>query len=387
MAGISDSLEILGGVLDGFEKGGDSEVAKREKESMNGIIDTNGNINKLLNDFTVEPNIVVSENASYLEITDHVSSLALDIFAAYYMQAYEVLVNLHGISNKSTLKLLSTDNGVHSLGRKIGKSLSSALTRESSVSARDEETGDVHAITLSLNLEDELTTEASLGINDKFKSISERSDAILQRNLEIKINTTTNGKEVKKISIPITVRASVYKVSLSSLLIRLEDKKTINRELRFLEYKAGMKSKGDLLLSNDLIKSYMQKRIRDKKEFHDMLARRRNSSMAKVLSTGARGFEQSYNSYIITDEDRIKIESEISKKLYDKHVKNEILETLQGLSIFVIDSDEEVVTVLNSATSGNSIGRFKDIKKSKGKNETSELTELFKAMVSGRSLF
>lgn len=382
MAGISDSLEILGGVLDGFEKGGDSEVAKKEKEALNGIINTNGNLSKLLNDFTVEPNIIVSENASYLEITESVSSLALDIFAAHYMQAYEVLVNLHGLSNTSTLKLLSTDNGVMGLGRKISSSLSSALTRENSISMLDAE----NDVTLELSL-GELTTEASLGMNDKFKSISDRSDAILQRNVEIKITTNANGNEVKKISIPITIRASVYKVSMSSLLIRLEDKKTINHELRFLEYKAGMKTKGDLLLSNDLIKSYYQKRIKDKKEFHDLLARRRNSSMAKVLSTGARGFEQSYNSYIITEEDRIKIESEINKKLYDKNVKNEILETLQGLSIFVIDSDEEVVTVLNSTTNGTSVGRFKDIKKSKGKNETTELTELFKALVSGRGIF
>lgn len=404
MVGITDALNVVTTTYDLISNSTSGKVDDAEKkkayDKMDVVYAAKGDMTKLLSDFIIEPIIVISDNASRVEVVDKVAELNMNLFSSFFMQAFDTLHKIYGIDTKTAITLLSTDNGVKKMKGAMGRSLKGMLTGESA-------NGD--QITTELSLWDnndinnaDLTTEASkkrkvptvvstttIG-KSSYGSDDIAVSAILHRDLEIKIDTViTNaaGEAVSsKFSIPIIVRAMIYRVSLETILISLGDKRKNQKELRFLDWKAGLKSTSDLLFSSAAVKEYKAGRLKNPSEFQDLLKDRRASSVAKAATYGAYGFEKNYNCYIITEEDKKVLDSEIRGNLYNDKNKTEVLEKLNGFTISVLDEDEERINVMTSSMRGVSGARFKDLSKSK-QGSTSDLTDLFNAMVSNSSIF
>ncbi len=417
MSGIIEAGTVVGNIYKIIQNSvsGDSddkyiEKALNRKASDLGLVaSTQGSMTKLLSDFIVEPLVIITENASANEITDKVAEITTDVFAGFYMQTFEVINSLYGVDAKTAISLLGTDNGMKNIRRNIGNKLvngflsredasgnwsdllleSPLLTVESSIGRMTKDT--MNEIKDDRARSARNTGTGDISRSDKYKSVDEAlGSALLQRTFEVKMKATiTNDSGVQTthtITLPITVKARIVKVKLSSILLAIKPKKPGNSiTMSFLDYRAGLKSLGDFLFSSKLIKEYKDQRLKGGDEFLSMLNNRKASSTAKLASDGAIGFEKNYNSYIITEEDRIVINKELGGDIYKPRYKDMLMDALDGLSISVLDEDHERLVVLTSNIDGMSDTSFRNLKKSKDKG--SDISELVKALFNNRPMF
>ena len=394
--GISKTVDIVKkATSDNNDPAMIEQALKSQEKKMNTLMATRGSMTKLLSDFIVEPLVIITENATANEITDKVAELTTDIFASFYMQTFEVITQIYGVDAKTTISLLGTDNGVRKLRSSIGGVIAGAFKSEDALGA------DFTKMLLSenplLTVENsknpnELTNSISkIGANDKYSNLGDTlGSAILQRNIEVTMDayfTNADGtKYTHKITLPITVRARVIKVKLSTLLLGLKPGKPENSfTMSYLDYRAGLKSLGDFLFSSKLIKEYKEQRLKGGDEFLKILNERRVSATSKLAVDGAIGFEKNYNSYIITEEDRIVINKELGGDIYTERFKELFLTALDGLSVSVLDEDYERLVVLTSDIRGMSNTSFRNLKK--GKDKGGDLSELVKALFNNRPMF
>jgi len=373
----------------GNDKGATEKALRLSKKGMDVLSNVKGDMNELLSQFKVEPLIIVSENASHVEVADKVAELSTDIFSAYYLQSFEIINKLYGIDGATTLSLLGTDGGVKQMLKSGGSAIIDSFKTEDSLDHNHiyKLIGD-GALTIESSYKDKSTVD-DFKVSDKYNKMNETlGSAVLQRNLEVTLNmnfVNDEGKEYRHtFKMPLTVRARVIKVKMSSILMHIKPKNKDNTfGMKWLEYQAGLKSLGDLLFSSKLIKEYKNERLRDKDEFLKIMLERKSSSTAKLATHGAAGFERSYNSYIITEEDRIAINRELGGDIYRDRFREQIMSALDGLSINVLDEDSERLITLTRT--GMSDTGFRNI--SKGKDKGTDLTELLKAMFNNRPMY
>jgi len=402
MLGIIDAVQGAAGTIGFIKKianpsspGLVEQGLKNREKNMDMLISTHGNMTKLLSDFIVEPLVIITENASSNEITDKVAELTTDIFASFYLQTFEIINQIYGVDAKTTISLLGTDNGVRNLKTSMGMGLRSAFTGESADTQNFMKMllGDGSVLTVedSNSSNKNPTGFATAKSTDKFDKLGDTlGSALLQRNLEVTLDATfmnaDGSKYMHKISLPVTIRARVIKVRLSSLLLALNPSKPENNiTMSFLDYRAGLKSLGDFLFSSKLIKEYKEQRLKGGDEFLAILNERRVSAVSKLATAGAIGFEKNYNSYIITDEDRVVINRELGGDIYTERYKDILIRALDGLSVSVLDEDHERLVVLTSDIRGMSNTSFKNLKR--GKDKGADLSELVKALFNNRPMF
>ena len=394
--GIGRTFDLIKQVSGSEGPKGVEQALKQKEKNMDVLISTNGNMTKLLSDFIVEPLIIITENATTNEISDKVAELTTDIFSSFYIQTFEVVNKIYGVDAKTTISLLGTDNGVKKLRTSISNGIASAFGTENALGADFtkmflEESPLLTCEDSRENKNPIIGATANVKSSDRYDKVGDTlGSAILQRNLEVEIQAafTNDGgsKYLHKIALPITVRARVIKVRLSTILLAINPKKPENNiTMSFLDYRAGLKSLGDFLFSNKLIKEYKEQRLKGGDEFLAILNERRVSATSKLATDGAIGFEKNYNSYIITEEDRIIINKELGGDIYKERYKDLLLEALDGLSVSVLDEDHERLVVLTSNIRGMSNTSFRNLKK--GKDKDGDLSELVKAIFNNRPMF
>jgi len=395
VAAAAKTADVINTLRGKGSTGNDTSATERalkvSEKRMDVLASTKGSLTELMSAFTVEPLIIISENAAHVEVTDKVAELSTDIFSAFYLQAFEIINKMYGVDGATTLSLLGTDGGV----KEMLKSGSSAIMK----SFRTESALDVTHLDKLLG-GGELTVEASYEakhtiddskVSEKYNKIGDTlGSAILQRNLEVTLNmnfVNDDGKSYKHtIKMPLTVRARVIKVKLSSILTHIKPSNKNNSfGMKWIEYRAGLKSFGDLFFSNKLVKEYKEERIKDKDEFLKIMLERKSSSTAKLATHGASGFERSYNSYIITEEDRLVINQELGGDMYRERFKDNLMSALDGLSVTILDEDNERLVTLTSISRGIADTSFKSV--SKGKDKGTDLTELLKALFNNRPMY
>ena len=70
----------------------------------------NGNIVKLVNSLSVEPIIITTEAARRSPAYKSSVNMMLDIFSGYYLQAFQIMTELHGLDAKLAISLLNNRN-------------------------------------------------------------------------------------------------------------------------------------------------------------------------------------------------------------------------------------------------------------------------------------
>jgi hypothetical protein len=116
MAGglLSGILQFItaGGTLLDSDKGGVVDRVLAAYGSKEGLmLSFDGSVGRLLNDYVVEPTIMITPNAEKSGVAPKVLNLCSDMYVAYYMQAYEILTEILGVDMSTAIKVLGTDNG------------------------------------------------------------------------------------------------------------------------------------------------------------------------------------------------------------------------------------------------------------------------------------
>lgn len=391
-----DMISAIGMVASIYDvankKLGKSTSAKQTLEDapdLGALYSTEGSMVKLLSEFTVEPLLVISEDAMQNgSITDKLTTTMLDIFTGYYLQSFNVLNNIYNVDAKTIVNVLSTDNGYSTLKRTAISGIKSTIN--SSIMNMSNETGVSNSFDELLALESALD---KLNIENKAAAtiLSPKNDngilgnCLLTRNLEIKLSLKTPLGGINAITVPITIRARLVKVSTQNILAVSNPNRKDGNMTTWLDYKAGLSSFWDFVFQTKAVKKYKENRLKGN-EFLEIINSRKLSAYSKLAANKITGYELNYNLIIITENDRFKIEKETNLNILKEKEKDAFLKSIFGLTCAVMDETYEQVSILTPDIRGISSISYKEIKNMNNKSNN-DMTDLVKAIMSNKSLF
>lgn len=218
----------------------------------------------------------------------------------------------------------------------------------------------------------------------------------IQRTIDVTLETTLKdprtGKSAKSedgiqhtltVTIPITIKLHVIYTPIDNILGTVEHMSNdANFYNRFDEYRSGAISLADLILAGDLIKKYKKNRLRDRSGLMSMLNERKLSANSKTVDNMFPGFEKYYTMYMITNEDKARLEKVLRGRLSNDRIKNKFLESAGGLSISVVDQDYERVSIRMKDLRGSSDLTYRSIIKADRKG--TDMTEMITALMANK---
>ena len=322
----------------------------------------NGNIVKLVNSLSVEPIIITTEAARRSPAYKSSVNMMLDIFSGYYLQAFQIMTELHGLDAKLAISLLNNRNNSY-----ISKQnyLSDLLNTESFL----------------ISKEDDDNKKAKFLDND-VRSWYE------QRTLEVSIDVKdSNGKNIV-VTIPIIIRAQVVETDIKSIMNFMQPTTTHDKSFlaRFREWRSGGISFMDLIFVQDLRAEYRKNKIQDKDDMLAIVNNRSRTSYAKKITSGIRGFEGLYNMLLIHESDTRELNNFIKGDITKPKFKEDLLKAASSILYCSLDDDYERAAFFITDTQIETVVPFKKLDKKAGKNSSDDMIEIVKAILAGRPM-
>jgi len=371
------------------------------------LMRADGSMMKVLGDYVVEPIAVVSDDLLDVEELDSILGLHMDMFAGYYMQIFDILLNVYNIKAEIIIDAMGTDNG--GLSRLISKGSSNYAKTGNILSS---ECDDLHDWVGDLVRSSELdVTDGGQLVNisveeDKPKHPLGRDSSrtpigtskahndllipnAIQRTLNVTmeqaVERTAAGKIFTRTTvIPILVKLAVIFTSKENIINSIEAKSDEYAfSSRLDDYRAGAISLTDFVFASDLINKYKNKKLKDTDGLLTLIQSRELSANSKMLTNDFAGFEKYYNMYLVSPDTKVAIERSVKAKLSTPTGKDRFLERANGLSVTVVDPDYERIQLMVKDTRGKTDLSFRGAVK-KDKNG-SDYSEIIKALLANKS--
>jgi len=437
MAGILAAVASAVKVLDVVSSG--DNIPKDLLEVLNSkeyrLIKTDGSIIKLLNKYIVEPTIVVSNDLRQEDVIEKIIQLESDMFAGFYMQAFNVMTNVDDLSFPVAFDSLSTDTGgltrallsgatlavedrdylkeifedgftlsIEAAGKygprtnprhakpknKIDQATALRASEFQHRKNMDENNAKYKAEQDKKNFEykekmdaqrrqDEIDKENRLAKNPNYNAAvsSNMKDLEVPAGIQRYIDITVKAKNGTELIIPVLIKANILFTSITNIMNVLETnsyEKSFGA--RFDDYRAGAISLVDLIFAGDLIKEYKDNRLKDKDDLLKVINSRVTSANSKMIDNKFAGFEKYYNMYIVTESDKIRIENKLKGKLKNDRTKQKFLEQTYGLAVTVVDRDHERVRIALKDLRGATDITYRGLSKAcKGGNDIEQIVK------------
>jgi len=414
---LKQTLLSFNKVLDKVEQAGSGDIDISRNEAM--LYSTKGSMIKLLSTFIIEPTIVISRDLREEEVTEKLAEINLDIFASFYIQAFNVMTNVYGMDQHTAFDVLSSKGGlpIRANGSKsafeemdmisfedndfLPVSLEGRQNRRRPVntnantSKHQQARNFMNKVNSRLSKLEKTPRESKeIKITNPSARLNEGKGVIvptlMQKSIDItftvKSKNVKTGKEfTNDIVVPVLIKATVIYSDFSNIETMVD---TNGRDKKFGsrldEYRAGMISLGDLIFADDLIKEYKNNKFKDKDDLIGYMESRATTANKKLLTKGAIGFGKYYSILIINKRQLAILENKLGGKIDKPRYKEMLAEQTKSLLINVVDTDWERVTVYTKDLRGTSDLSFKVIKKRKGDGNSNELAEVFKAISSNK---
>jgi len=326
----------------------------------------------------VEPLMVVDESAQMLQYVDDVAQTMQTLFAGYYLQALTMITNVNGVKLRERLAPLNPN-------RKVDLDLlSDRLSIESYRFALPKKSNKDRLVRLAQEAEEFREDQhASLPGKDVLKNTQEASSLSVGKMYEI---TIKEGNETATVAIAIRVMAR-YMPS-APLIEMFTHKGYFDHDLleRFHGWRSGRLSfVRDLLLCQDLIEAHRNAAIRDKSGVYQEVIGRKNSSVAAGLLERNPSLAVMSNLAVITQSTLEAIEAKMGAPITSSKIKNTLFDTTNMMILAVMDPDYDRVTFYMHGINGSTAMPLSKLKNSSGKGNGSEVMDVMKAFLSGRS--
>lgn len=321
----------------------------------------NGNIVKLVNSLSVEPIIITTEAARRSPAYKSAVNMMLDIFSGYYLQAFQIMTELHGLDAKLAISLLNNRNNSY-----ISKQnyLSDLLNTESFLISKEDD------------------DKKAKYLDNDIRSWYE------QRTLEVSIDVKdSNGKNMV-VTIPIIIRAQVVETDIKSIMNFMQPTTTHDKSFlaRFREWRSGGISLMDLIFVQDLRAEYRKNKIQDKDDMLNIVNNRMLTSYTKKLSSGIKGFEGLYNMLLIHESDTRELNNFIKGDITKPKFKEDLLKAASSILYCSLNDDYERAAFFITDTQVETVVPFKKLDKKAGKNSSDDMVEIVKAILAGRPM-
>ena len=332
---VAGGISILNKFLDINSVTSDAELDNATESFLKANFMKTGSITKMLKTLVIEPTILVTPGAKVSPAYDNIVKVGLDMFSSFYLQAFDMLTKVSGVSTLTAISILSTNtvSGKGALTNKA-KNLFDNLTAESLDKPLVLNQLDFNNSNIFFNLEANDGNELAGGLFRKLK-------------VSIKLNNNST------IEVPINIIANVKMVKPEEIINVMMDKDAKNTfTSRWMEYKSGGISLSDLIFCTDLIKDYKSRKISKNSDLFNRLEDRNNDKYLRRIVTGIAGTEYSYG-IVVTSEDELRSIESITKLNVSKFGdKEKLLSTLQSHNLSVLDDDTERARILISDLQG-----------------------------------
>ena len=409
-----------------------------KNKAVNIMQNSHGNIVNLVSDYAVEPLILVTEAAFNLpsEIVNNGCNSLRDLFASYYIRAFNIIITNMGLASTDAIKILSSNNRREGPGSTLLTLMESSednrptniirplLTKDQELpipeydiryvegkkylfSAEDyygyymEDMDDV------LDTTDRVLTTANNGkvgkrynlpvdnpanVNDAYGDPKKYNAPLIykigSRYLELSasgLERNEDGdpidhKDRKSYNIKIEVSGKVIRVNLSHLKAYITPKLDENSfSERYKKWRAGVISFKEFAFANDLVNDYKKIKAKQATPINYINELRQISSIKSQANYGIRGTQANYNMLMITREELRELcrFTNIVITRYDD--KDSLLNKLNAICILELDVANELGIFHISGEYTPTTLTFKDLKK-KSTDDKLEIKDFLETM-------
>ena len=347
-------------------------------------IEVSGSLVKINSLFSVRPMIILNEELKYADQTNmkNILDAQIKIFISNYVQAFLMLINIENKSAKNTLTILNT------------VSANTLDMVESFVKKADAGFESYDYLLDSLDSKGSLPIAGyeAKGKNKKSKSTSTKYSLSEVNKLEqtfivshdIEIVTESKKGEKRIITIPLVFYPRfMYTNSETLINSLLSENVDASFFSRYEGYRAGAINLSDLIFATDLIKKVRDKKIKNENDVAKLLKGIQLSSTIADIYKGTSSFAKNYNMYILTTEDKVKIDTLLSGNVYAGS-KQELINAFYAFSISYVDLLKEQLVVTLDYIPGVSVINFKQLKTDKG---DLDINNIFKSLLTNKQPF
>lgn len=112
MAGLFSAISLTADIVKAISSSDDTNKAILDLIKNQGkarIVRSDGSMTRFLSSFIVEPVIIVSKEAYKADPIENLIGLNTDLFSSFYLQAFNVLGNIHGVDIATAIAVMSSD--------------------------------------------------------------------------------------------------------------------------------------------------------------------------------------------------------------------------------------------------------------------------------------
>jgi hypothetical protein len=334
----------------------------------------------------VEPVTLVDAKAVYLPYTHDVLQTLNSIFAAYYLQAVSISVN---VGKVDVIRLLDKINPnrdpMENAGMFVGDMLSEesykhALPRLDRTYGLEAFGDDVEKHYVKGQKAGDDIGEQRFG-KDTVARATEVANLSVGKLLEVEI---CQGEQ--KAVIPVSVRLIVSSIASDNLshILSVGSKDTSVKE-RYHAWRSGQLTfVKDLMLCQDLIDDHRAALMNDKSGMYQQTLDRRNRNKISAILSGQPSVATASNLVVMTSETARQIESVSAGRFKDFKFRQNIFKNTYVMLMVVIDTAFEQITIYTRDMETPMIVSAKEIK-SANKGSGPDVAEILKAYQLGNS--
>lgn len=366
-------------------------LGSSDLETLNKLFSFKGNMIKLQEEVIVEPLLVISEDAMNSSVYSQIGNTLLDTFTSNYINSFNLLQDVHGLSGNLILTILGTDNGYGKLASKLIKKGVVAVGNSIVESLLTTESGMSDSYLKLLALDGAITVESATTASTENKNNTNKllgatlvdakasiiGNQMLTREVNVKLRPY-GAKSDTYISLPVTIKARLVKVSVDNVVQVSAPNKKFNTLASWLDVKAGISTFADYIFQTSAVKKYKQNRIKGN-EFAELITQRKLSAYSKLANINVVGFELNYTLMLISMNDKLMLDRMLTLDIFKEADKNDFMQSTYALATAVVDEVSEIVTYLTPKVRGINSITFKELKNVGGKKET-DVTDLLQTL-------
>lgn len=322
----------------------------------------------------VEPLVLVEQTLQNQPYMENVMKFGLTNFAAYYLQAFNMLMNVGRIE---TLKVFDSLNPNRTVGADMGALLQGTVLSKEHFeqglpSLEDYDQPSIPGLIGTVTCEDFDGVTGSAKV-DKLYEVESLSVGKLI-NVELK-----DGDNLAKIPVLIRLQSTTVKTDIMTHIFTAGGRDSYGE--RFQLARAGLiRPIRDLIFGIDLLDEHRRALMNDTSGAYKAITDRRRNNVKKAAMSGVVSAADASNIAVITK----RTAKEIGKKLYGKlevqAVRERIFNNSYLLLLIVVDEDYENITVYHRGLDIPGQHTFKEIASAE-KGRGQDITEVYRMIL------
>lgn len=322
---------------------------------------------------TVEPLTIVSRDLVSLDYTADITSTALNLFSAYYLQAVDIITKVKDVEVVRILDKLNPNRN------------------EEGWLAMEDTHPSVSMENYKYQLPTTTTISAEAGLDKEDKQeLKANSNMAVGKMIDVTIETTgkdENGNDANiNVKVPIAIRL-LTSIASNDTIKHLLAGKSIDKGIieRYHSWRAGrITFIKDLILCQDLIDEHKKAVMKDESDISGKIMDRVTAAKSYGVITGNPSLAVASNIFIISEQVAKDIEIKLRGKISSASVRNKIFEDSYAMILIIVDREWERVTFYTRGTDLGNEMTIKEVKKS-AKGTGPDISDILKSFQLGMS--